>query len=170
MTRARGSLLLLCVVSPIADDELIRLFGVGFFSIRTLEFNSSLDLALSSAFSIKIGGSYQRIQYDREYVSSRTIEEVTNQYNYPDTAVSLRNENADNNSLDTVHAGSHKLAGYLENIVLLGDQIILNVGGRFDYFVNILSYSYEFDNQGNPVVKAVNLWPILPTLGLSVGF
>ena len=103
-------------------------------SIRTLEFNSSLDLALSSAFSIKIGGSYQRIQYDREYVSSRTIEEVTNQYNYPDTAVSLRNENADNNSLDTVHAGSHKLAGYLENIVLLGDQIILNVGGRFDYF------------------------------------
>jgi hypothetical protein len=36
--------------------------------------------------------------------------------------------------------------------------------------VNILSYSYEFDNQGNPVVKAVNLWPILPTLGLSVGF
>jgi hypothetical protein len=37
-------------------------------------------------------------------------------------------------------------------------------------FVNILSYSYEFDNQGNPVVKAVNLWPILPTLGLSVGF
>ena len=47
----------------------------------------------------------------------------------PDTAISLRSENADNNSLDTVHAGLHKLAGYLENIVLLGDQIILNVGG-----------------------------------------
>jgi hypothetical protein len=51
----------------------------------------------------------------------------------PDTAISLRSENADNNSLDTVHAGLHELAGYLENIVLLGDQIILNVGGgRFD--------------------------------------
>jgi hypothetical protein len=45
----------------------------------------------------------------------------------------------------------------------------LDISNLFN-FTNILAYAYQFDNQGNPEVVARNLWPILPTLGMTVRF
>jgi hypothetical protein len=35
---------------------------------------------------------------------------------------------------------------------------------------NVQSYRYRFNNNGNPYVEEVTLWPILPTLGMTVKF
>ncbi|HVN48378.1 MAG TPA: TonB-dependent receptor [Bacteroidota bacterium] len=37
-------------------------------------------------------------------------------------------------------------------------------------FNNIQSYSYEYDSQGNPKIVEHNLWPLLPTFGITVKF
>ena len=37
-------------------------------------------------------------------------------------------------------------------------------------FTNVQSYRYRFDRNGNPYIEEVKLWPILPTLGMTVKF
>ena len=103
-------------------------------NIRTLEINSSYDLQLKSLYWMKAGISYQRIFYKSNYINLRTVNEVTDQYNYPDTSYSFRNENQLDNNIDSINTQSYKTAGYLENIIQIGGGIILNIGGRFDYF------------------------------------
>jgi hypothetical protein len=102
--------------------------------IRTLELNSILDMQITSPYGIKTGLSYQRIQYDQDQINNNTIDVITNVFQYPDTTRRHGIENA----LDSVdnHIGmqSYKIAGFLENIIQLSDRMILNVGGRFDYF------------------------------------
>lgn len=104
------------------------------YSILTMEFNTSLDLAVSPDYTIKTGGSYQRLFYDRESVRGWTVGVTENYTHYPDTTRTLSNVKDITNYLDTVHTGTHKVSGYLENIILLGEQVVVNVGGRFDYF------------------------------------
>ncbi len=45
----------------------------------------------------------------------------------------------------------------------------LDISNLFN-FTNIQSYSYQYDNHGNPEIVAQKLWPILPTLGMTVRF
>ena len=45
----------------------------------------------------------------------------------------------------------------------------LDVNNVFNW-TNIQAYRYQFDPHGDPVVQAVDLWSILPTLGASVRF
>ena len=37
-------------------------------------------------------------------------------------------------------------------------------------FKNIQSYRYTFNNNGGPLITEVKLWPILPTLGMTIRF
>ena len=37
-------------------------------------------------------------------------------------------------------------------------------------FTNVQSYRYRFNSNGNPYIEEVKLWPILPTLGMTVKF
>jgi outer membrane receptor for ferrienterochelin and colicin len=102
--------------------------------IRTLELNSTLDMQISSPYGIKTGISYQRIKYNQDQINKNTVDIFTNVFQYPDTT----HQHGIENALDSVnnHIGvqSYKVAGFLENIIQLNDRIILNVGGRFDYF------------------------------------
>jgi outer membrane receptor for ferrienterochelin and colicin len=102
--------------------------------IRTLELNSILDMQISSPYGLKTGISYQRIKYDQDQINKNIIDIYTNVYQYPDTT----HQHGIENALDSVdnHIGvqSYKVAGFLENIIQLSDRMILNVGGRFDYF------------------------------------
>ncbi|MFZ1979351.1 MAG: TonB-dependent receptor, partial [Bacteroidota bacterium] len=45
----------------------------------------------------------------------------------------------------------------------------LDISNLFN-FTNIQAYTYQYDNQGNPEIVAQELWPILPTLGMTIRF
>ncbi|HUI28719.1 MAG TPA: TonB-dependent receptor [Candidatus Acidoferrales bacterium] len=103
--------------------------------IKTLEFSSSYDMQMLPIYGIKAGASYQRIFYYQDQVNEQTIAEFTNNGNqYPDTSYTVRGENSISNEFGSIDAQSFKVAGYLENIFQIGEQTILNVGGRVDYF------------------------------------
>jgi hypothetical protein len=51
----------------------------------------------------------------------------------------------------------------------LSASAFLDVSNIFN-FTNIQSYRYRFSSNGNPYVEAIELWPILPTLGVTVRF
>jgi outer membrane receptor protein involved in Fe transport len=51
----------------------------------------------------------------------------------------------------------------------LSASAFLDISNLFD-FTNVQAYTYQFDDQGNPQVVAVKLWPILPTLGMTARF
>ncbi|MGD1043945.1 MAG: TonB-dependent receptor [Bacteroidota bacterium] len=102
--------------------------------IRTLELNSTLDMQITSLYGIKAGAGYQRINYNLDLFDQQTIEEFTNEYKYPDTTLNRRVENPTDYVNDQINTQSYKFMGYLENIIQISNQILLNVGGRFDYF------------------------------------
>jgi outer membrane receptor protein involved in Fe transport len=102
--------------------------------IQTLEINSSIEIQAASFYGIRTGANYQRIFYDRRYIDRKTIEEITNQTYWPDTIYSVRDVNQIAPSLDSIRTQSHKVGGYIENVLQLGDHVIFNVGARFDYF------------------------------------
>jgi hypothetical protein len=102
--------------------------------IRTLEVNSTLDLQLGSSYGIKTGASYQRINYLLDQNYSGYLEESRNDIHYPDTTFIRRAENYIDNMSHRLDTKSNKVAGYLENIIQLSDSILLNVGGRLDFF------------------------------------
>ncbi len=103
--------------------------------IKTFELNSSYDMQALSYYGMKVGASYQRIFYSQDEVNQRTIAEFTNNgYSYPDTTYSFRNQNGIDNEFGHIDAQSFKAAGYMENIFQVGEQTIINVGGRVDYF------------------------------------
>ena len=102
--------------------------------IRTLELNSSYDMQATQFYGIKAGVSYQRIYYYQNLLNRQTFSYSTNDYYYPKTTDSLWNVNALDNAFGNIDAQSFKAAGYLENIIQLGEKTILNLGGRFDYF------------------------------------
>ena len=109
--------------------------------VRTMEVNSTLDQQLSTYDWIKTGGSYQHITYQEDQTLQRTIDKFGNFDfdhndfgNYPDTNASHQNDNpydALNNQMNTV---SFKIGGYIENVVQLTSRLLLNIGGRADYF------------------------------------
>ena len=45
----------------------------------------------------------------------------------------------------------------------------LDISNIFN-FNNVQAYQYTFTNNGQPEVDEIKLWPILPTLGISVSF
>jgi hypothetical protein len=103
--------------------------------IKTLELKSSYDTQILPFYSIDFGASYQRIFYYQDLVNQQTIAEFTNNgLQYPDTTNSFQNENALNNQFGRIDAQSFKAAGYMENIIQVGERAIINLGGRVDYF------------------------------------
>ena len=106
--------------------------------IQTLEFNSSVEIQASSFLGIRTGANYLPIFYDRKYSDRRMYTELTNYdyktNRYPDTLHTLQDFSPPATNLDSVHTHSYKLGGYVENVLQLGEHVILNIGGRVDYF------------------------------------
>jgi outer membrane receptor protein involved in Fe transport len=100
-------------------------------AIKTWEGKSSLDLKFNPFYDIKAGFSYINIKYD-ETIIDKEIQNITQNIDmYPDTIYSVGHE-YDNGQ--NINASSYKLSGFVENIFQIGDNLILNAGGRFDYF------------------------------------
>jgi outer membrane receptor for ferrienterochelin and colicin len=109
--------------------------------VRTMELNSTLDQQISADYWIKTGLSYLHITYEEDQIFQRILNESANfdythgNYgNYPDTIVVHQIDNPFDVLNNQMNTQSFKFAGYVENVVQLTDQLLLNIGGRFDYF------------------------------------
>jgi outer membrane receptor for ferrienterochelin and colicin len=103
-------------------------------TVRTIEAKSSGSLRLSPAYELNIGASGQAILYEQSLVDQRTIEEQSNTSHYPDTAHTVRIEDAVDAANERIDARSFKIAAYCENVIQVNDQLLFNCGVRLDYF------------------------------------
>ena len=102
--------------------------------IRTLEAKSSVGLQATPWYELNFGLSYQTIFYDQGLVDRRPFSETTNTTQYPDTTNNYRVDSSVDAANEHVAAHSFKFSSYLEHVFQLNDALILNVGGRVDYF------------------------------------
>jgi len=102
--------------------------------IQTLELNSKLEMQLLSSYEIETGLTYQHINYTLDRID-RNIFDATwnNDLHFPDTT-QQHTEYPFDNMLSQINTQSYKYSGYLENIFQVNEQVLLNIGGRFDYF------------------------------------
>jgi len=102
--------------------------------IRTWEFSPTLDLQITPPYSIKAGLSHQWITYNQDQIDRNVIGEYTNLNRYPDTTYTNRIESPLDSLAGHITGRSFKDVVYVENVVQLGDQFLVNIGGRADYF------------------------------------
>ena len=100
-------------------------------AIKTWEAKNSLDLKLSPFYDIKTGFSYINLKYEETLVDKELQNISQNIDSYPDTISGIVHNYNNNQDIKT---SSYKLNGYLENIFQLSESLILNGGGRVDYF------------------------------------
>jgi outer membrane receptor for ferrienterochelin and colicin len=103
-------------------------------TIKTIESKSALELQLTPFYELNCGVSYQSILYNQQLVDRRTIDEHMNTARYPDTTSTHRVDSAVDAADENIDARSFKLALYNEHVLQLSDRLILNLGGRIDYF------------------------------------
>ncbi|RPI05003.1 MAG: TonB-dependent receptor [Ignavibacteriae bacterium] len=102
--------------------------------IQTLELNSTIDMQISSTYGIKSGLSYQHLKYDQDQVQRYFYDASWNNDNhFPDTTRQLT-DNAYDNLFSKISTQSYKYSGFLENNIQWNEQVLVNIGGRFDYF------------------------------------
>ncbi len=109
--------------------------GTGYnrLSIRTVEVRSVADVQVSDAYQVRFGAGYQNIQYkkEREQTDKQTI--LSTFDSYPDTT--RRAYDGDGAfPLLTQNSQSFKVNGFVENLFQIDEHLLLNVGGRIDYF------------------------------------
>lgn len=83
---------------------------------------------------MKSGLSYQRIFYDQELLDQQVREERYNTIGYPDTTFVRTVDSGIDAADENTEAESFKLAGYVEDVWQASERLILNIGGRIDYF------------------------------------
>jgi outer membrane receptor for ferrienterochelin and colicin len=103
-------------------------------TIQTVESKSSLEMQVTPFYEVNLGASYQSILYNQQLADRRTIDEHMNTARYPDTTSTHRVDSAVDAADENIDAHSFKLALYSEHVVQLSDRLLLNVGGRLDYF------------------------------------
>ncbi len=99
--------------------------------IKTLEGKTSLDYQLNPFYDIKTGFSYINIKYEDKLNAEDVQSYFQNTDHFPDTISTSVNEYSNQ---ENILASSYKLNGYVENILQLNENTIINVGGRVDYF------------------------------------
>lgn len=103
--------------------------------IRTMELGTTLDQQISSLFAIKTGINYQRITYNQDQLFEDRYDQYTNVPHFPDTTTLHQTETIlDAGFNNLLNIQSWKSSGYIENVVQLSDRLLLNIGGRVDYF------------------------------------
>ena len=99
--------------------------------IKTLEGKTSLDYQLNPFYDIKTGFSYLNIKYESKLNAEDVQTYFQNTDHFPDTISTSINKYSNK---ENILASSYKLNGYIENILQLNENTIINVGGRVDYF------------------------------------
>ncbi|MCX6132530.1 MAG: TonB-dependent receptor [Ignavibacteriales bacterium] len=123
--------------------------------IRTIELKSAFELQLTPYYELNCGVSYQSILFNQQLVDRRIIDENMNTTRYPDTTRTHRVDSAVDAANENIEARSFKLALYNEHVVQVNEKLLLNLGGRLDYFgvnrdLNLsprLNVAYRFIDQ-----------------------
>ncbi len=93
--------------------------------IKTLEGKTSLDYQLNPFYDIKTGFSYINIKYENNLNAENVQSYFQNTDHFPDTISTSVNEYSNK---ENILASSYKLNGYVENILQLNENTIINVG------------------------------------------
>jgi len=99
--------------------------------IKTWEGKTSLDYRLNPFYDIKSGFSYLNIKYEDNFNAEDVRDIFQNIDEFPDTISLTLNEYSEQ---EKTIASSYKLSGFVENILQINENTIINAGGRIDYF------------------------------------
>ncbi|MCA9748808.1 MAG: hypothetical protein KC414_06860, partial [Romboutsia sp.] len=101
--------------------------------IKTFEFESELNYQLSPFYDIKSGLRYKNIFYDQNNIMDRIVDNIAYTPEFPDTfRTSFISDLAHITNINK--AESYKTSAYIENILQINDNLMLNIAGRTDYF------------------------------------
>lgn len=103
-------------------------------TVRTLEAKSAAAIQWTPYYETNLGVSYQTILFNQNLMDRRTINERSNTVQYPDTTSTMRIEDAVDAADEQIDAKSFKVAVFAENVFQLSERLLLNAGGRIDYF------------------------------------
>jgi len=123
-------------------------------SIKTFEAKTDLEFRVNPYYDIKSGISYLNINYNQYLLDQRYWVVDQNIDSFPDTLNYITDE-SEHFTPEIIKTNSFKYAVYTENILQFGNNILLNVGVRFDYFdINKdltisprLNLSYQLDEE-----------------------
>jgi hypothetical protein len=107
--------------------------GYNRLTIRTLEARSIADVQIAPIYQLRVGAGYQNITYKQDLEVQDQREEYSTFSTFPDT--SRRRFSGERSlPLRTINGQSFKLNGFIENVLQVDESLILNIGGRVDYF------------------------------------
>lgn len=119
--------------------------------IKTWEGKISFDDQITPYYEIRTGINYQNISYNQDLYNVWRQFVSQNVDTYPKNLNTIYSSQPLDYNGEKINASSYKLGGYIENVFQIDENVILNAGGRADYFdinkdLNIsprLSISYK---------------------------
>jgi CarboxypepD_reg-like domain/TonB-dependent Receptor Plug Domain len=101
--------------------------------VQTLEARLSADAQISPVFDVRVGAMYQNLTFYQDRQGNRRQVVTQNTTAYPDTVQRVQDLPIFGIA-PVINLQSFKANGYIETITQLDESLLLNIGGRFDYF------------------------------------
>jgi hypothetical protein len=108
--------------------------AIVYTNVRTLELKTALDYQVTPFYETKTGISVKNVIFKHNIDRTKYLNNLNNINDFGDTVHYTGEQGGQKVGNDSLDANSYKLAGYLENLFQLGDNVIINAGARFDYF------------------------------------
>lgn len=103
-------------------------------NIKTFEIKTALDYQFTPFYETKTGLSYKSVVYKQSFRDDKIIDNSNTTQHFPDTSYYYNERKGLFFGDELLDAKSYKLNAYLENILQINDNFLINVGGRADYF------------------------------------
>jgi len=103
-------------------------------NIKTIEGKISLEYQINPFYEIRTGASYQHLNYKQDQLSYWRMLYMQNYETYPDYKSEIYSDKPLDYAGEKIDASSYKIAGYLENVFQVSPALVINAGGRTDYF------------------------------------
>jgi hypothetical protein len=102
--------------------------------IKTIEGKTSLNFQAASFYEFKFGLSYRDLLYHQDLLDYDFRKTINTTDKYPDTNIIGSRGSPNDEASSIIETKSYKVNGYIENLFLLNENIIANIGVRIDYF------------------------------------
>ena len=102
--------------------------------IQTASLKQSMDLVISDYYFIKAGLEYRNIYYDYDRKASVVNAYSDNVRYYPNVYTFVYPPDPEYNDTSYVNTHTYRISGYVENLIQLSDDLIINMGLRADYY------------------------------------
>lgn len=101
---------------------------------KTLSFQSSLDIQSTPFIHNKFGFSYKKLEYKDSFDYTKSAINTSNTLTYPEVLTEDYGYVGLDYRNDSLRVSSHKIAGFMESIFQIGNDLLVNLSGRIDYF------------------------------------